>query len=109
MDIFGNKTQKLLTEAQELLLKAQDSMNKDIEALKDKQALTDERLAKMEAKQDEAAAKISELQSSLDDIRDSAIRGEIASGQKTKDVAVKFNLSSARVSQIAPRRRYNNG
>lgn len=109
MDIFGNKTQKLLTEAQELLLKAQDSMNKDIEALKDKQALTDERLAKMEAKQDEAAAKISELQTSLDDIRDSAIRGEIASGQKTKDVAVKFNLSSARVSQIAPRRRYNNG
>jgi len=84
-------------------------MAKDIEALKGKQALTDERLAKMEAKQDEAAEKIGKLQESLDEIRDSAIRGEVASGQKTKDVAHKFGLSSARVSQIAPRRRYNNG
>jgi len=109
MDIFGNKTQKLLTQAQDLLRQAQDEMAKDIEDLKDKQAMTEKRLAQMEAKQDEAAAKINRLQQSLDDIRDSAIRGEVASGQKTKDVAVKFGLTSARVSQIAPRRRYNNG
>jgi len=109
MDIFGNKTQKLLTDAQELLRQAQVEMAKDIDALKGRQAVTDDRLALLEAKQDEAAAKINMLQHSLDEIRDSAIRGEIASGQKTKDVADKFGLSSARVSQIAPRRRYNNG
>ncbi|MDO3510596.1 hypothetical protein Q3P06_01600 [Ralstonia pseudosolanacearum] len=109
MDIFGNKTQKLLTQAQEFLRQAQEEMAKDIDVLKDRQTVTEERLAKMEAKQDEAAEKINKLQQSLDEIRDSAIRGEVASGQKTKDVAEKFGLSSARVSQIAPRRRYNNG
>ena len=109
MDIFGTKAQNLLGQAQDLLNRAHEEMAKDIEALKGKQALTDERLAKMEAKQDEAAEKIGKLQESLDEIRDSAIRGEVASGQKTKDVAHKFGLSSARVSQIAPRRRYNNG
>lgn len=109
MDIFGNKAQKLLEQAQNLLHRAHEEMAKDIDALKDKQVQTDERLAKMEAKQDEAAEKISKLQQALDEIRDSAIRGEIASGQKTRDVAHKFGLSSARVSQIAPRRRYNNG
>jgi len=109
MDIFGSKTQALLGQAQDLLQQAHEEMAKDIEALKDKQVQTEERLARMEAKQDEAAEKIGELQQSLDEIRDSAIRGEVASGQKTKDVAQKFNLSPARVSQIAPRRRYNNG
>jgi len=109
MDIFGNKAQKLLADAQALLSQAHDAMAEDIEDLKNKQTLTDERLARMEEKQDEAAAKITRLQQSLDEIRDSAIRGEVASGQKTKDVAEKFGLSSARVSQIAPRRRYNNG
>lgn len=109
MDIFGNKAQKLLADAQSLLSQAHDAMAEDIEDLKSKQTLTDERLANMEAKQDEAAEKITRLQQSLDEIRDSAIRGEVASGQKTKDVAEKFGLSSARVSQIAPRRRYNNG
>lgn len=109
MDIFGTKTQKLLTQAQDLLRQAQEEMVHDIQHLKDAQAATDARLSRMEAKQDEAAAKINSLQQSLDEIRDSAIRGEIASGQKTKDVADKFGLSSARVSQIAPRRRFNNG
>jgi len=109
MDIFGSKAQKLLGEAQNLLNRAHEEMSKDIEALKDKQMQTDERLARMEAKHDEAALKIGKLQESLDEIRDSAIRGEVASGQKTKDVAQKFGLSPARVSQIAPRRRYNNG
>jgi len=109
MDIFGTKAQNLLGQAQDLLNRAHEEMARDIEALKGKQALTDERLAKMEAKQDEAAEKIGKLQESLDEIRDSAIRGEAASGQKTKDVAQKFGLSPARVSQIAPRRRYNNG
>ena len=84
-------------------------MNKDIEALKEKQIATDARLNRLEKQQDNSAQEIGRLQQSLDEIRDSAIRGEIASGQKTKDVAEKFNISSARVSQIAPRRKYNNG
>lgn len=109
MDIFGTKAQGLLAQAQGLLAEAQQEMANDILQLKDKQVTTDERLAKLEQKQDEAASKINSLQLALEEIRDSAIRGEIASGQKTKDVAVKFNLSSARVSQIAPRRKYNNG
>jgi len=109
MDIFGSKTQKLLSQAQELLRQAQNEMVHDIKMLKEGQEKTDERLIKLEQQQDESAKKINSLQESLDEIRDSAIRGEIASGQKTKDVAQKFNLSSARVSQIAPRRKYNNG
>ena len=109
MDIFGKKTQTLLSKAQDLLQQAQSEMAKDILELKGKQDVTETRLAKLEKQQDESAQKIQGLQQSLDEIRDSAIRGEVASGQKTKDVAAKFKLTSARVSQIAPRRRYNNG
>ena len=109
MDIFGTKTQKLLTRAQELLQQAQEEMNKDIVGLKEKQIATDARLERLEHQQDSSAQDIGRLQQSLDEIRDSAIRGEVASGQKSKDVAEKFNISSARVSQIAPRRKYNNG
>lgn len=109
MDLFGNKTQKILTEAQKLLSQAQEQMIEDITELKEKQIATDTRLDKLEKQQDDSAQTIGRLQQSLDDIRNSAIRGEIASGQKTLDVANKFNLSSARVSQIAPRRKYNNG
>ncbi len=109
MDIFGTKTQKLLTGAQDLLQQAQQEMSKDIEGLKGKQIATDARLERLERQQDNSAQEIGRLQQSLDEIRDSAIRGEVASGQKTKDVAEKFNISPARVSQIAPRRKYNNG
>ncbi len=109
MDFLGTKSQKLLTKAQELLTEAQGEMNKEIEELKNKQIATDARLNRLEQQQDKSAETIGMLQQSLDDIRNSAIRGEIASGQKTLDVANKFNLSSARVSQIAPRRKYSNG
>lgn len=109
MDIFGSKTHKLLADAQQLLQQAQQEMSQDIEKLKTKQNATDARLQRLETQQDNSAQEIGRLQQSLDDIRDSAIRGEIASGQKTKDVAEKFKITSARVSQIAPRRKYNNG
>jgi hypothetical protein len=109
MDIFGSKTQKLLADAQSLLQQAQQEMSKDIEELKVKQNATDARLERLETQQDNSAREIGRLQQSLDDLRDSAIRGEVASGQKTKDVAEKFNITPARVSQIAPRRKYNNG
>jgi uncharacterized coiled-coil DUF342 family protein len=109
VDIFGKKTQSLLTKAQDLLSQAQDEMNKDIQELKERQETTEQRLARLEKQQGESIEKINSLQQSLDEIRDSAIRGEIASGQKTKDVAVKFGLTPSRITQIAPRRRYNNG
>lgn len=109
MDIFGGKAQKLLADAQSLLQQAQQEMNKDIEELKTKQNAADARLTRLETQQDESAREIGRLQQAVDDIRDSAIRGEVASGQKTKDVAAKFNITPSRVSQIAPRRKYNNG
>ena len=109
MDIFGTKTQTLLSQAQVLLTQAQNEIVNDIQELKTRQSGADERLTRLEQQQDESAKKIGALQQSLDEIRDSAIRGEVASGQKTKDVAHKFNLTSARVSQIAPRRKYSNG
>lgn len=109
MDIFGTKTHQLLMEAQDLLRQAQSEMANDIFELQKKQSNTEQRLSNMEQKQEEAAKKINGLQQSLDEIRDSAIRGEVASGQKSKDVAAKFGLTPSRVAQIAPRRRYNNG
>ena len=93
MDIFGTKTQKLLSKAQELLQEAQEEMSKDIEGLKEKQIATDARLERLESQQDSSALEIGRLQQSLDDLRDSAIRGEVASGQRTKDVAAKFNIA----------------
>jgi phage host-nuclease inhibitor protein Gam len=113
VDIFGKKTQALLGQAQDLLREAQDSMAKDIEALQHGHASMNDRIARLEAEmekqKEESSDRINDLQQSVDALRDSAIRGEVASGQKTKDVANKFNLTSARVSQIAPRRKYSNG
>lgn len=109
MDIFGSKTKQLLSDAQDLLCQAQDEMSNDIESLKESQTATDARLSRLERQQVESSVKINELQETVDDLRNSAIRGEVASGQKTKDVAGKFGITPARVSQIAPRRKYNNG
>lgn len=109
MDWFGAKTQKLLSDAQGLLQQAQEAMQADIRQLVKRQTAVEARVDKLEKNHDEAVKQIDSLQKSMDEIRDSAIRGEIASGQKTKDTAIKFGLSPARISQIAPRRRYNNG
>lgn len=109
MDWFGAKTQRLLIDAQTLLQQAQDAMQGDIQKLAEKQAHVEKRVDRLEERHNEAVEKIISLQKAMDDIRDSAIRGEIASGQKSKDTAIKFKLSPARISQIAPRRRFNNG
>ena len=109
MDWFGAKTQKLLTDAQVLLQQAQEAMQSDVEKLSERQTDVEARVDRLEKSHDQAVKQIDSLQKSMEEIRDSAIRGEIASGRKTKDTALKFGLSPARVSQIAPRRRYNNG
>lgn len=94
MDPFGKKAKRTL-EIQRLIAEGLDENTKDIQLLK-------ERLAATEARLDRAEKQI-------DQMRNSAIRGEIASGRKTKDVAEDYDISSSRVSQIAPRRRFNNG
>ncbi|WP_141770247.1 hypothetical protein, partial [Klebsiella pneumoniae] len=93
VDIFGNKTKQLLADAQRLLEQAQESMSEDIEKLKEQQIATDARLARLERQQDESLQLIGNLQNSVDTMRDSAIRGEVASGQKSKDVAVKYGIT----------------
>lgn len=50
---------------------------------------------------------IAALELRVMDLRNSAIQAEVASGVPTKHVAEKYGVSSARVSQIAPRRNYN--
>ncbi len=46
---------------------------------------------------------ITQLEQKIAELRNSAIQAEVASGVPTKIVAVNYGLSSARVSQIAPR------
>jgi len=50
---------------------------------------------------------IADLELKLMELRNKAIQGEVANGSPTKVVAEKYGVSSARVSQIAPRRNYN--
>lgn len=52
-------------------------------------------------------ADIANLEQKVMDLRNSAIKAEIANGAPTKSVAEKYGVSSARVSQIAPRKNYN--
>lgn len=46
---------------------------------------------------------IAALEKKVMELRNSAIQAEVASGVPTKRVADKYGISSARVSQIAPR------
>ena len=50
---------------------------------------------------------IAALEAKVTELRNSAIQAEIANGTATKDVAKKYGVSSARISQIAPRRSHN--
>ncbi len=109
MDLFGSKAQKLLAEAQGLLVQAQQMIEQRVATLERGSEDVHERLDAVQEKQVETDALVRSLQKQIDDLRDSAIRGEVASGVPSKDVAKKFGLSAARVTQIAPRRRYNNG
>lgn len=109
MGIFGKKTQKALLEAQTALKKVQDLIEEDIQALQTRQTASEARLEKLERQTVNTADIILTLEKKIDNIRDSAIRGEISSGQKSKDVAEKFGLTASRIAQIAPRRKYNNG
>ena len=50
---------------------------------------------------------IAELEKKVMELRNNAICAEVASGVPTKDVAKKYQVSAARVSQIAPRKSLN--
>ena len=47
---------------------------------------------------------IAQLEQKVMELRNNAIQAEVANGSPTKTVAAKYGMSSARVSQIAPRR-----
>jgi hypothetical protein len=50
---------------------------------------------------------IASLEKKVQELRDCAIKAEIANGVPTKTVASKYQITSSRVSQIAPRNRIN--
>lgn len=52
---------------------------------------------------DSQGADIAQLEKQVMDLRNNAIKAEVANGIPTKTVAAKYQVSSARVSQIAPR------
>jgi hypothetical protein len=52
-------------------------------------------------------ADIASLEQKVMALRNSAIQAEVAHGAPTKSVAEKYQMSSARVSQIAPRKNFN--
>lgn len=117
MDILGTKTQELVKKIQEKqavsdeiqkdISELQEVVNERVQVLENKQYKMDERINTIENNGRHMAQEILQLQDAVDEMRNSAIRGEIASGQKTKDVADKFKISSSRVSQIAPRRSFH--
>ena len=49
---------------------------------------------------------IANLEKKVQELRDCAIKAEIANGVPTKQVASKYQITSSRVSQIAPRQRH---
>jgi hypothetical protein len=115
MDPFGKKAKRTL-EIQRLIAEELEEHTKDIQSLKERdvergkdiQYLKRE-LDSQKEKSDLLAERVALLEAESDQRRDSAIRGEIASGRRTKDVAKDYSLSPSRISVIAPRRRYNNG
>ncbi|MFC1467827.1 hypothetical protein ACFLQY_03960 [Verrucomicrobiota bacterium] len=115
MDPLGIKAKRTL-EIQRLIAEELEEHTKDIDLLKERdiekqkdiQHLSEE----LEAQKEQTghmAERVAVLEAESEQRRNSAIRGEIASGRKTKDVAYEYGVSASRVSQIAPRRRYNNG
>lgn len=50
---------------------------------------------------------IAVLEQKVMELRNSAIQAEVANGVPSKAVAQKYGVTSARISQIAPRRSYN--
>lgn len=51
----------------------------------------------------EVAQEIAQLECQLKSFKDTAIKAAVQSGERTRDIAESYGISSARVSQIAPR------
>lgn len=49
---------------------------------------------------------IANLEKKVQELRDCAIKAEIANGVPTKNVATKYQITPSRVSQIAPRNKH---
>ncbi|EJL6924983.1 hypothetical protein NMT03_001007 [Vibrio alginolyticus] len=54
---------------------------------------------------DEVANCLADLENQVRNFKERAIQNAVDDGLRTKDVAQSFGISSARVSQIAPRKR----
>ncbi len=108
MDPLGIKAKRTL-EIQRLIAEELEEHTKDIQLLKEKQEENTKDIQVLKEEQAVTKALLLRAEQQIDQMRNSAIRGEIASGRKTKDVAEEFEISASRVSQIAPRRRFNNG
>lgn len=89
-------TRDKILKAIQLVCESQEEIVNKVESM-------DEKIANLEKVTMSQAEEINKLQQSVDSLRDSAIRGEIASGRRSKDVAADYNLSPARITQIAPR------
>lgn len=57
----------------------------------------------------EVAREVAQLECQLRSFKDAAIKAAIESGERTRDIAESYGISSARVSQIAPRRKLKGG
>jgi mRNA-degrading endonuclease YafQ of YafQ-DinJ toxin-antitoxin module len=71
-----------------------------IQSLAKAQEVMSDRLDRHELIMDSQAREITELQGKVMDLRDCAIKADLNAGMKGKDVALKYSLSPARVTQI---------
>lgn len=83
---------KRITEAMKLIVEEQEEIKKTVE-----------NQGKIIENQGFA---IAELEKRVQELRNCAIKAEIESGVPTKKVAVRYKITSSRVSQIAPRKRH---
>lgn len=91
-----------ILQALQLIRESQEELRQSIEYFLEEHSNLPEQITDIQANQ------IIMLQDDIDDLRDNIIRGEILSGKKSKDIAHEYNLSAARVSQIAPRNKEYN-
>jgi Mg2+ and Co2+ transporter CorA len=75
-----------------------------LESIVKAQREIDERVTKHDKILESQGRDIASLERQVLELRNKAIQAEITNGQRTDDVAKKYGVTSARISQIAPRR-----
>lgn len=90
-----------MTTFRNLILKAIDSIAAAQDEMKDALAVHGKII-------ESPGCEIAELEAKVMALRNNAITAEIAYGRPTKEVAAKYGLTPARISQIAPRQSRQN-